>query len=204
MRFPFRFSFERTLKIEKMKILKSTLTLAMLSVLTLGSAQQQKKGPNATAMSEKMEAEPTIVGVASNNEVFSTLVTAVKAANLVGTLDGTGPFTVFAPTNDAFGKLPAGTVESLLKEENIPTLTKILTYHVVAGEFKAADVIKAIEANNNSFAVETVAGQMLTLSLENGSVVLTDATGNTSTVTATDVAASNGVIHVIDTVVMPK
>jgi uncharacterized surface protein with fasciclin (FAS1) repeats len=191
-----------------MKILKSTLTLAMLGAITLTSAQQQK-GPDASEMSktenvETTTTEPTIVGVASSNEAFSTLVTAVKAANLVGTLDGAGPFTVFAPTNDAFAKLPAGTVEGLLKDENIPTLTKILTYHVVAGEYKAADVVKAIQANNNSFAVETVAGVMLTLSLQDGAVILTDAAGNNSTVTATDVAASNGVIHVIDTVVMPN
>ena len=151
-----------------------------------------------------MQTEPTVVGVASRNESFTTLVAALKAANLVTTLDGQGPFTVFAPTNDAFGKLPEGTVASLLESQNLPTLTKILTYHVVAGEFKAADVVKAIQENNNAFPVQTVAGEVLTLSLQDGSVILTDVAGNTSKVTATDVAASNGVIHVIDTVVMPQ
>ncbi len=144
-----------------------------------------------------------IVEVAVGNENFSTLVAAVKTAGLVETLSGTGPFTVFAPTNAAFGKLPAGTVESLLKPESKDALTGILTYHVVAGKFMAADVVKAIKANGGKFTVKTVQGGKLTASIQGKDVILTDAKGNTSKVIITDVPASNGVIHAIDTVVMP-
>jgi uncharacterized surface protein with fasciclin (FAS1) repeats len=179
-----------------MKLLRTSMTLALIGFLSLGFVQQTKAQMSKTA--------PTIVGVAAENEVFTTLVAAVKAADLVSTLEGTGPFTVFAPTNDAFGKLPDGTVETLLKPENKTSLTGILTYHVVAGKFMAADVVKAIKDNNNTFVVETVQGSPLTLSLKDGKVMLIDENGNMSTVTATDVGASNGVIHVIDTVVMPK
>lgn len=146
---------------------------------------------------------PTIVGVAAGNENFTTLVAAVTAADLVGVLNSEGPFTVFAPVNSAFDKLPAGTVETLLKEENKETLTAILTYHVVAGKFSAADVIGAIEKNKGSFTIPTVQGGNLVASLKDGKVILTDVAGNTSTIVITDVAASNGVIHAIDTVVMP-
>ncbi len=179
-----------------MKLLKTTITLAFAGFLSLGAIQQGHAQMSKTS--------PNIVGVAAENEVFTTLVAAVKAADLVNTLSGTGPFTVFAPTNDAFGKLPDGTVETLLKPENKSSLTGILTYHVVAGKYMAADVVKAIQENNNSFVIETVQGSPLTLSLKDGKVILVDQNGNSSTVTATDVKASNGVIHVIDTVVMPK
>ena len=147
--------------------------------------------------------EATIVGVAASNENFSTLVAAVKAAGLVETLNSEGPFTVFAPTNDAFAKLPAGTVESLLKEENKGTLTSILTYHVVAGKFTAADVLKAIKDNGGKFVITTVNGEKLKAYTKDGNVMLKDAKGNTATIILTDVAASNGVIHAIDSVVMP-
>lgn len=146
----------------------------------------------------------TIVGVAAGNDNFSTLVTAVKTAGLVETLNSEGPFTVFAPTNDAFAKLPDGTVSSLLMPASKTDLTGILTYHVVAGKFEAAAVIDAIKANNGAFKVKTVQGNEIVLSLEDGKVMLTDAKGGTSTVVIADVAASNGVIHAIDTVVMPK
>ena len=179
-----------------MKLLKSSMTLALMGILSLGFVQQSN--------AQMSKSTPTIVGVAAENEVFTTLVAAVKAADLVTTLNSAGPFTVFAPTNDAFGKLPDGTVETLLKPENKTSLTGILTYHVVAGKFMAADVVKAIKDNNNSFVVETVQGSPLTLSIKDGNVILVDANGNSSTITATDVKASNGVIHVIDTVVMPK
>ena len=150
------------------------------------------------------EEPPTIVGVAAGNENFSTLVAAVKAANLVDVLSAKGPYTVFAPTNDAFGKLPEGTVETLVKPENKETLTAILTYHVVAGEVKAADVVAAIKANNGSYAIKTVQGGTITASIKDGNVILTDEKGNMSKVIMTDVDASNGIIHAIDTVVMPK
>lgn len=147
---------------------------------------------------------PTIVGVAVGNDNFTTLVAAVKAADLVATLSSDGPFTVFAPVNAAFDKLPDGTVATLLKPENKGTLTAVLTYHVVSGKFMAADVIEAIKGNNGSFTVKTVQGGSLTATIKDGKVVLTDEKGGMSTVIMTDVAASNGVIHAIDTVVMPK
>jgi len=156
-----------------------------------------------TASTDDANSDKTIVEVASSNEAFSTLVTAVQAADLVETLSGEGPFTVFAPTNAAFEKLPEGTVAGLLKPENKELLTNILTYHVVAGEFKAEAVIAAINDAGGTAELETVAGGILSASLEGDAVVLTDEQGNTATVTTTDVDASNGVIHIIDAVVMP-
>ena len=140
----------------------------------------------------------TIVDVAAANSTFSTLVTAVKAADLATTLSGKGPFTVFAPTNDAFAKLPAGTVESLVKPENKATLVSILTYHVVSGAVMAADVVKL-----DGKAVKTVQGGEITVGAKDGKVTLTDANKGVANVTAVDVKASNGVIHVIDAVLMP-
>ena len=146
----------------------------------------------------------TIVEVAAGNPDFSTLVAAVQAADLVDTLNSEGPFTVFAPVNSAFAALPAGTVETLLLPTSKADLQGVLTYHVVAGEVMAADVVAAIEAGGGSFEATTVQGGTLTVSLEGESVILTDENGGTSTVVATDVDASNGVIHVIDTVVLPS
>lgn len=148
--------------------------------------------------------QETIVGVAVGNENFSTLVTAVKAAGLVETLSGKGPFTVFAPTNDAFAKLPEGTVGTLVKPENKAMLTDILTYHVVSGKVMASDVVAAIKANNGSFETNTVMGEKITLMMDGENVVIKDAKGGKSVIIMTDVAASNGVIHAIDTVIMPK
>ena len=146
----------------------------------------------------------TIADVAAGNADFSTLVAAVKAAGLVETLTGTGPFTVFAPNNAAFDKLPAGTVDGLLKPENLDKLKSILTYHVVAGKFDAAAVIEAINGNKGKYTFTTVQGEKIDLSLKDGKIMLTDAKGGMSTVILADVAASNGVIHAIDTVIMPK
>ncbi|MFN3229527.1 MAG: fasciclin domain-containing protein [Asticcacaulis sp.] len=148
--------------------------------------------------------KPNIVGVAASNPDFSTLVTAVKAAGLVDTLSGPGPFTVFAPTNGAFGKLPAGTVETLVKPENKATLTKILTCHVVAGKVKAKDLVAAIQANGGTYTINTVGGCQFKASLSGGKVMIVDEKGGMSTVAATDVYASNGVIHVIDSVLLPR
>ncbi len=146
----------------------------------------------------------TLVDVASGNADFSTLVTAVTAADLGGTLSGDGPFTVFAPTNDAFGKLPDGTLDELTMAENKEQLSGILTYHVVEGNVDAATLTQAItDAGDDGYTITTVGGGTLNAKLVDGAVVLTDAAGGTSTVTATDVAASNGTIHVIDTVLMP-
>ena len=144
-----------------------------------------------------------IVDIAVGSDAHTTLVAAVKAADLVNTLKSEGPFTVFAPVNDAFSKLPAGTVENLLKPENKGTLTKILTYHVVAGNLEAAAVLDAIKKGNGTVSLKTVSGGTLTASLENGKVKLTDEKGGSAYVTTTDLKGSNGVIHVIDTVVMP-
>jgi uncharacterized surface protein with fasciclin (FAS1) repeats len=145
-----------------------------------------------------------IVDIASGSKDHTTLVAAVKAADLVATLKGKGPFTVFAPTNAAFAKLPAGTVENLLKPENKATLVSILTYHVVSGNLDAAAVMAAIKAGKGTAVLTTVQGGKLTGSLDKGKVKLTDEKGNSVFVTATDLKGSNGVIHVIDGVVMPK
>lgn len=145
-----------------------------------------------------------IVDVAISSKDHSTLVAAVKAADLVTTLKGKGPFTVFAPSNSAFDKLPKGTVETLLKPESKAALVKLLTYHVVAGNLKAVDVLAAIKTGKGKAVVKTLQGENLIATLENGKVILTDAKGGKATVTSTDLAASNGVIHVIDSVLMPK
>ena len=142
-----------------------------------------------------------VVDVAISSKDHTTLVAAVKAADLVTTLKSKGPFTVFAPSNSAFDKLPKGTVENLLKPESKEALVKLLTYHVVAGNLKASDVLAAIKGKA---VVKTVQGENLTASLENGKVILTDEKGGKAVVTATDLTASNGVVHVIDSVVMPK
>jgi uncharacterized surface protein with fasciclin (FAS1) repeats len=149
-------------------------------------------------------AQKTVVDVAAGSKDHTTLVAAVKAAGLVSTLQSAGPFTVFAPTNEAFAKLPEGTVASLLKPENKATLTKILTYHVVAGKLDAAAVLKAIKDGKGKVVLTTVSGGKLTASLKGGKVILTDEKGGTATVTATDLEAGNGVVHVIDSVVLPK
>ena len=144
-----------------------------------------------------------IIDNAVNSKDHTTLVAAVKAAGLVDTLKGSGAFTVFAPTNAAFAKLPAGTVDTLLKPENKADLTKILTYHVVPGKLNAADLIAQAKANGGKAMLTTVQGEPLTAWVEGNSVYLTDAKGGKSMVTIADVNQSNGVIHVIDTVLMP-
>ncbi len=149
------------------------------------------------------KAQSDIVGVAAGSKDHTTLVAAVKAADLVATLQSKGPFTVFAPTNSAFDKLPAGTVVNLLKPENKAMLASILTYHVVAGNLDANAVVAAIKAGNGNAVLTTVNGAKLIASLSGKNVILTDAKGGVATVTATDLKASNGVVHVIDTVVMP-
>ena len=157
------------------------------------------KLPDADIIKEKR----TIVGVAADNENLSTLVAAVKAADLVEILNSEGPFTVFAPVNTAFEKLPEGTLNSLLEPEGKDALTSILTYHVVAGKFKASEVKKAIQDTNGKFSIPTVQGGVLVASMSGSDIILTDEKGNTSTIVISDVKASNGIIHAIDTVVMP-
>lgn len=145
----------------------------------------------------------TITDLVVEGAEFSTLESALVAAGLDETLEGAGPFTVFAPTNAAFAKLPAGTVEGLLKPEAKGTLTAVLTYHVVAGKVDAKALIGQIKAGNGKATLTTVQGGKLVASIVGNDVALTDAKGGTSKVTATDLAAKNGLIHVIDTVVMP-
>jgi len=154
---------------------------------------------STTAMAQTKD----VVDIAISSADHTTLVAAVKAADLVTTLKGVGPFTVFAPTNAAFDKLPDGTVANLLKPENKAQLANILTYHVVSGNLDAAAVLSAIKAGNGSVVLTTVSGGKLTASLDKGKVKLTDSSGNASYVTATDLKGSNGVIHVINTVVLP-
>ena len=147
--------------------------------------------------------DKNIVETAIGSDDHTTLVAAVKAADLVGVLTSQGPFTVFAPTNDAFAKLPEGTVESLLKSENIETLQGILKYHVIAGKFMAADVLGLIKKNNGKATIPTVNGGNLTAMLKDGSVYIQDENGNTAKVVVADLDNTNGVIHVIDSVVLP-
>ena len=198
-----------------MNILKTVSVFAVAGIMFTSCGETKKENTTAPQMETQVEetsndmamnekASQNIVEVAVGNENFTTLVAAVKAADLVATLSSEGPFTVFAPTNDAFAKLPEGTVETLLKPENKSKLSSILTYHVVSGKFEAAAVIDAINKNNGKFTVDTVNGGSIILSLNGDKVMLTDANGGTSTVIMADVAASNGVIHAIDSVVMPK
>ncbi len=150
-----------------------------------------------------MSANKNIVENASKSKDHTTLVAAVKAAGLVPTLEGKGPFTVFAPTNEAFDKLPEGTVDTLLKPENKKKLTAILTYHVVAGDMTAEKLAAAIKAGNGKATLKTVNGEKLTAEMDGDSIVLVDHKGGKATVTIADVMQSNGVIHVIDSVLMP-
>ncbi len=152
---------------------------------------------------EKKAETPDIVATAMSTGMHETLVTAVKAAGLVETLQGAGPFTVFAPTDTAFSALPEGTVAALVKPENKATLTKVLTYHVLPGKVTAEELIALINANDGSAVIKTLEGSRLDARLVDGAVVLTDAMGGTATVVKADVATSNGVIHVTDGVFLP-
>jgi uncharacterized surface protein with fasciclin (FAS1) repeats len=185
------------------------LTLSVASAALLGLAAcnsgAETQAPAADATAEAPAATTgTVVAVAQGNPDFTTLVSAVQAAGLVDTLNGAGPFTVFAPTNAAFEKIPAATRESLMAPAGKEDLTGILTYHVVAGNVSAAALAEQITAGGGSATLTTVQGGTLTARAEaDGLITLTDAAGNTSRVVQADVAASNGVIHAIDTVVMP-
>ncbi len=182
---------------------------ATVAALALGAMASM---PLAAQMSEKtvtvggapMYPSKNIIQNAINSKDHTTLVAAVKAAGLVETLEGAGPFTVFAPTNEAFAKLPPGTVDNLLKPENKPTLVKILTYHVVPGRMTAAGLMKAIKAGEGMAKLKTVAGEELTVKEAGpGKLSISDAKGDVAHVTIANVLQSNGVIHVIDTVLLP-
>ena len=167
-------------------------------------AAPASSAPNPAVGGAAMDASKTIVANASTAPNLSTLVSAVKAAGLVDTLSGPGPFTVFAPTNDAFSRLAPGTVDTLLKPENEATLTKVLTYHVVAGRITAADLIAKIDAGGGKTVLTTVEGEPLTAAKEGQAVSLTDVNGNKSYIEVPDVRQSNGVVHVVNGVVLPK
>lgn len=185
----------------KLSTLRVLAVSAILSVSAIAGTAAYAENPmvGGAAMSETKD----IVDNAVNSADHTTLVAAVQAAGLVETLKGEGPFTVFAPVNAAFDALPAGTVDTLLKPENKDQLAAVLTYHVIAGKFAAADVVKAIQDGGGSFKAATVQGGELTFSLDGDNVKITDATGGTATVTIADVMQSNGVIHVIDKVLLP-
>lgn len=184
---------------------KTILSLVIaLGFSTLAFAQVNKETGNPNVGGQPMFKTKNIVQNAVNSADHTTLVAAVQAAGLVDALQGDGPFTVFAPTNDAFGKLPEGTVGELVKPENKATLTKILTYHVIAGKFDSKAVAAAIKAGKGKASLTTLSGGTLTASMEGKDLILTDENGNKSKVTVADVYQSNGVIHVIDSVVLPK
>jgi uncharacterized surface protein with fasciclin (FAS1) repeats len=193
-----------------MKKIFLALMLCMFAAAA-GTASAQMMNDN----NKKMNGNPTVGGAAMyktknivenamESPIHTTLVAAVKAAGLVETLMGKGPFTVFAPTDDAFAKLPAGTVETLVKPENKATLTKILTYHVVAGRIDSKAIAKAIKKGGGRATFKTVSGGTLTAMMHGNAVMLTDEKGGTAMVTTADVYQNNGVIHVTDTVVMPN
>lgn len=172
--------------------------------MLLSGAMFAQKEKTVTVGGAPMYPSKNIVENAVNSKDHTTLVAAVKAAGLVETLQSAGPFTVFAPTNAAFDKLPAGTVETLLKPENLKTLQTVLTYHVVGGKLNSGDIAKAIKEGNGKATLKTVSGGTLTAAMKGKDLYLTDENGNSSKVTIADVNQSNGVIHVVDTVVLPK
>ncbi len=190
-----------------MKIISKMAVLACATLLSQGAfAQQKMDSKEKTVMvgGAAMYPSKNIVENAVNSKDHTTLVAALKAAGLVETLQSAGPFTVFAPTNAAFDKLPKGTVETLVKPENKATLTNILTYHVVSGKFSSSDIAALIKKGNGKAELKTVQGGMLTATMKGKDLILTDEKGGTSMVTIKDVNQSNGVIHVVNTVVMHK
>jgi uncharacterized surface protein with fasciclin (FAS1) repeats len=189
------------------KTFLASIAAAALALTTFSATAQMPAGAgmkDPMVGGAAMFPSKTIVANALNSPIHTTLVAAVKAAGLVDTLNSPGPFTVFAPTNDAFAKLPAGTVDNLVKPENKATLTKVLTYHVVAGTVGAKDIAAGIKAGGGKYEMTTVEGGKLWASMSGKKIVLTDEKGGMATITTANVFQSNGVIHVIDTVLMPN
>lgn len=190
-------------------MLKFTAAALMLGIVPLTACTTMNDGgadvaaTTTTVGGAAMYASRNIIENAVNSSDHTTLVAAVKAAGLVETLSGPGPFTVFAPTNDAFAKLPAGTVDTLLQPANLTTLQSVLTYHVVPGRVTAAELLAMIKAGGGRARLTTVQGGQLTASVMGGRVMLTDAKGGMAHVTQADVMQSNGVIHVTDAVSLP-
>ena len=205
-----------------MKFRTIILSLATVGMLLTACNDGKKEEAEAKAEADRMEMEAqkkaeedamkaqqefddnTIAMKAMNNDQFSTLVNALKQAGLAETFKGEGEYTVFAPTNDAFNAVPKATLDNLMKDENKDQLQGLLKYHVVSGEWKAADVMKAIKDNDNKYRVTTLQCENRVLSIDGDKVMVTEAKGNKATVVMADVDASNGVIHAIDKVVMPK
>ena len=183
-------------------MLATVLGLGFVAPVALAPAFAQEK--TVEVGGAPMYPSKDIIDNAVNSKDHTTLVAAVKAAGLVDTLKGVGPFTVFAPVNSAFAALPAGTVDTLLKPENKATLTAVLTYHVVAGKMSAADLMAAIKAGGGKAMLKTVSGGMLTATTSGGAVMIADESGGSAKVTIADVTQSNGVIHVVDKVLLPK
>jgi uncharacterized surface protein with fasciclin (FAS1) repeats len=192
---------------QRMRALALGLTLAFAAVavapMAMADSMSSMSGKTVMVGGAAMYPSKNIIQNAVNSKDHTTLVAAVKAAGLVDTLSGAGPFTVFAPTNEAFAALPAGTVDTLVKPENKATLTKILTYHVIAGDLTSADLLKDIKQGGGKAEIKTVEGDSLTFSKDAQGVAITDDKGNVAHVTIADVKQSNGVIHVIDKVLMP-
>ena len=187
-----------------MKNFKLFAAAVLVAVFTIsGSLSAQTMEKTKMVGGAAMYPSKNIVENAVNSKDHTTLVAAVKAADLVTTLQSDGPFTVFAPTNEAFNKLPEGTVATLLKPENKQKLQAVLTYHVIAGDFSAADIMEAIKKGHGKATFKTVQGEELTAMMHGKKLQLKDASGNVATVTIADVNQSNGVIHVIDTVLLP-
>ncbi len=182
------------------KSLISLLAGAALAITSMSAVAQK----NPTVGGAAMSANKTIVANAVNSPIHKTLVAALKAAGLVDTLSGPGPFTVFAPTDDAFAKLPAGTVDTLVMPENKATLTKILTYHVVPGKISSKMLIRMIKKGKGTYSAATVESGKLTFTMDGMKIKVTDEKGGSALITTADVFQSNGVIHVIDTVLMPS
>ena len=184
--------------------LRAAVAAALLAGTALAAVPSVAQEKTVMVGGAPMYPSKNIVENAVNSKDHTTLVAAVKAAGLVDTLSGAGPFTVFAPTDAAFKKLPAGTVDTLVKPENKATLTKILTYHVVPGTHTAADIVAAVKAGGGKASMKTVEGETLTFMPAGAGLEVVDAKGGKSMVTIADVTQKNGVIHVVDTVLMPK
>ena len=189
---------------KRFALFATTAVLAFAAATAPAPVLAQMSETTVTVGGAPMYPSKNIIQNAVNSKDHTTLVAAVKAAGLVQTLEGPGPFTVFAPTNAAFAKLPAGTVDNLLKPENKATLVKVLTYHVVPGRMTAAKLMKAVKDGEGEAHLKTVAGEDLTVKEPSpGRLTVTDAKGGVADVTIADVLQSNGVIHVIDTVLLP-
>lgn len=189
---------------KKIKMVMLFAATTLFTTATFAQVQKMSKEKTVEVGGAPMYPSKDIVSNAVNSKDHTTLVAAVKAAGLVETLQSTGPFTVFAPTNAAFSLLPDGTVATLLQPENKAALTGVLTYHVISGKYNAADIAKLINAGNGTAMLKTVAGGILAVSMEGKKIAIKDEKGGVAYVTIKDINQSNGVIHVVDHVLLPK